>query len=69
MLLDLHFHHATMAAEDLRIVLGGSGVNFDKPPARIKARNRRNEAIEIEDVEIVEFLTVFALWRGMRIAA
>jgi hypothetical protein len=50
--------------ETIRIMFGGSGWNFDVPAKKITGKNRFDQDIEIEDEEIIEFLTVFALWRS-----
>jgi len=49
----------------IQIVFGGSGWNFDVPAGKIKGKDRLGQEIEIEDEEIIEFLTLFAIWRSM----
>lgn len=55
-----------LVEETIQIVFGGSGWNFDIPAARIKGKDKLGREIEIEDEEIIEFLTLFALWRQMQ---
>ena len=57
---------AQLVEETIQIVFGGSGWNFDVPAAKIKGKDRLGQDIEIEDEEIIEFLTMFALWRQMQ---
>lgn len=57
---------AQLVEETIQIVFGGSGWNFDLPADRIKGKDRQGRDIEIDDEEIIEFLTMFALWRQMQ---
>lgn len=57
---------AQLVEETIQIVFGGSGWNFDVPADRIKGKDRQGRDIEIDDEEIIEFLTMFALWRQMQ---
>ena len=38
----------------------------DAPAAKVKGKDWLGQEIEIEDEEIIEFLTMFALWRQMQ---
>lgn len=57
---------AQLVEETIQIVFGGSGWNFDVPAGKIKGKDRLGQDIEIEDEEIIEFLTLFALWRSVQ---
>ncbi len=53
-----------LVEETIQVVFGGSGWNFDIPGKKITGKDKDGELIQIEDEEIIEFLTVFALWRS-----
>jgi hypothetical protein len=53
--------------ETIQLTFGGSGWNFDESGKKITGKNKLGELIEIEDEEIIEFLTVFAMWRSRQV--